>query len=243
MNTRNPGYCFQCDDGTVLKPTTRDVTITAAHITKIAPKITGGHCPKCDEIEFCDKDSSARFSAVLDEAWTEARAEEAQNIRCIRKKPGQKQAEAGRLFGGGVNAGKQTAVVTALERKSRLYLTAFVPDRRARMVSDTLITLLAPYQQQQMVKTITADNGREFSEHIRIAQHLDCAFYFADPYASWQRGSNEHHNGLLRRFFPKGTDFACVPETALQTATPLINLWPRKNLNGLCPLDMISASS
>ncbi|GHT94793.1 IS30 family transposase [Betaproteobacteria bacterium] len=142
-----------------------------------------------------------------------------------------------------VSAGKQTAVVTALERKSRLYLTAFVPDRRARTVSDALITLLAPYQQQQMVKTITADNGREFSEHIRIAQHLDCAFYFADPYASWQRGSNEHHNGLLRRFFPKGTDFACVPETALQTATTLINLWPRKNLNGLCPLDMIPVPS
>ncbi|MDR1888865.1 MAG: IS30 family transposase, partial [Zoogloeaceae bacterium] len=138
-----------------------------------------------------------------------------------------------------VSRGKQTAVVTALERKSRLYLTRFVPDRRAATVSDALMDLLAPYRKRHPVKTITADNGREFPEHARIAQHLDCAFYFADPYASWQRGANEHHNGLLRRFFPKGTDFARIPETALQTPTTLINLWPRKNLKGLCPLDMI----
>ncbi|GHU14912.1 antitoxin MqsA [Betaproteobacteria bacterium] len=129
MNTRNPGYCFQCDDGTVFKPTTRDVTITAAHITKIAPKITGWHCLKCDEIEFCDKDSSARFSAVLDEAWTEARAEEAQNIRCIRKKPGQKQAEAGWLFGGGVNAFSQYELCKTQPHKFTVLLLKLLDKR------------------------------------------------------------------------------------------------------------------
>lgn len=104
MNTRTPRYCLQCDDGTELELTTKDVTIVAGHVTKIATGITGWHCPKCGKIEFTDHDSSVRHRAVLRAAWEEARAEESQSIRNIRKKLGLKQAEAGRLFGGGVNA-------------------------------------------------------------------------------------------------------------------------------------------
>jgi IS30 family transposase len=138
-----------------------------------------------------------------------------------------------------VSAGKQSAVVTALERKSRLYLTRFVPNRRADTVASALVAMLSPWQEASKLKTITADNGKEFAGHALVAGLLHADFYFADPYSSWQRGSNEHHNGLLRRFFPKGTDFAQISRDSLDNATMLINLWPRKNLNWRTPVDMI----
>jgi HTH-type transcriptional regulator/antitoxin MqsA len=82
----------------------RDVSVTAGAVVKVAPEIAGWHCPKCGEVEFIDQDSSERLSAVLHAAWEEARAGESRSIRDIRKKLGLKQAEAGQLFGGGVNA-------------------------------------------------------------------------------------------------------------------------------------------
>lgn len=138
-----------------------------------------------------------------------------------------------------VSAGKHSAVVTAVERKSRLYLTRFVPDRRASTVACALVAMLEPWRNTGKLKTITSDNGKEFAEHRFVADALQASFYFADPYASWQRGANEHHNGLLRRFFPKGTDFACVSAAVLDKATLLINSWPRKNLNWNTPIDMM----
>ena len=57
---------------------------------------------------------------------------------------------------------------------------------------------------------MTLDNGKEFAEHEQLAEDLGLDIYFAKPYASWQRGTNEHTNGLLRQFFPKGTDFARI---------------------------------
>ena len=138
-----------------------------------------------------------------------------------------------------VSAGKKTAVLTAVERKSRLYLVRHVSSRGADAVSKALIQLLKPYAAQGQVHTITSDNGREFAGHEKIASALRCHFYFADPYSSYQRGSNEHHNGLLRRFFPKGTDFARVSTKKLNAAIAMINIWPRRNLNWLCPMDMI----
>jgi HTH-type transcriptional regulator/antitoxin MqsA len=104
MKVRKPRFCLHCDDGTVLELAVKDVTGNAAQVTKIAPEIAGWHCPQCGEIEFIDDESSARYQAVLESAWAEARADSSRSIRAIRKKLGLKQAEAGRIFGGGVNA-------------------------------------------------------------------------------------------------------------------------------------------
>jgi HTH-type transcriptional regulator/antitoxin MqsA len=101
---RKPRFCLNCDDGTVLELAVKEVIVNAAQVTKIAPEIAGWHCPQCGEIEFIDEESSARYQAVLESAWAEARADASRSIRAIRKKLGLKQAEAGRLFGGGVNA-------------------------------------------------------------------------------------------------------------------------------------------
>ncbi|WP_214725392.1 IS30 family transposase, partial [Exiguobacterium sp. s143] len=80
-------------------------------------------------------------------------------------------------------------------------------------------------------QTATTDRGKEFSCHERIRDTLGLPMYFADPYSSWQRGSNENANGLLREFFPKGTDFGKVSRSEIAQALAWINGRPRKCLN------------
>jgi HTH-type transcriptional regulator/antitoxin MqsA len=102
--TRKPRYCLQCDDGTVLELKVKDVTVTIDGVSRVVPDVAGWHCPKCDEIEFVDSDSAERISSALRSAREEANAGGGEAIRAMRKKLGLKQAEAGQLFGGGVNA-------------------------------------------------------------------------------------------------------------------------------------------
>lgn len=104
MTVRKPKYCLQCDDGTELELKIKDVTVKALEVTSEVPEVAGWHCPKCGEIEFVDQDSSERHMEALNAAWAEVRAAESVPLRAIRKKLGLNQAEAGRLFGGGVSA-------------------------------------------------------------------------------------------------------------------------------------------
>jgi IS30 family transposase len=82
------------------------------------------------------------------------------------------------------------------------------------------------------IKTITSDNGVEFALHLTIASELNAQYYFADPYFSYQLGSNEHGNRIMRRYFPKGTDFSLVTENELQLVLYKINHLTRKIHNG-----------
>lgn len=120
------------------------------------------------------------------------------------------------------------AIVTALERKSRFYVTRKVLSKNATEVADALINMLKPFQ--SLVRTIAADNGLEFAEHKRIAAALDTDVYFADPCASYQRGANENANGLLRQYVPKGTSFRSLTNELLSHFQQRINLRPRKVL-------------
>ena len=104
MSARKPKYCLQCDDGTEMELAIKDVTVRARDVTRVVPEIAGWHCPKCGEVEFVDQDSSARHMAAMNAAWEDARMEESMPLRAIRKRLGLSQAEAGRLFGGGVSA-------------------------------------------------------------------------------------------------------------------------------------------
>jgi len=78
------------------------------------------------------------------------------------------------------------------------------------------------------IDTITFDNGLEFSEHAQIAKKLDVDIYFAHPYASWERGTNENTNGLIRQYFPKGTDFNQVTDEQIEQVMDRLNNRPRK---------------
>jgi len=120
--------------------------------------------------------------------------------------------------------GREGNLVTLVDRKSRLLNARKTQGRTKSEVGHKLITMLTALQ----AKTLTVDNGREFYGHKDIANKADVAVYFADPYASWQRGSNENANGLLRRYFPKGTNFNNVSAQALRRVVEKINLMPRK---------------
>lgn len=126
--------------------------------------------------------------------------------------------------------GKQhrQALVTLVERKSRLTLIAKVTHKTAEAVTAAIIRLLKPFA--HWVHTLTADNGREFMHHEKIAKALKAKFYFAHPYASWERGLNENTNGLIRQYFSKKHDFRTITQKKINHVMDRLNNRPRKCL-------------
>ena len=103
-----------------------------------------------------------------------------------------------------------------------------IANKNAQAANDAITTLLVPIK--HWVKTLTFDNGREFSWHNKLAKTLSCCTYFAKPYHSWECGLNENHNGALRQFFPKQMALDKVNEKEVFKATDLMNNRPRKCL-------------
>lgn len=132
-----------------------------------------------------------------------------------------------------IGAGQQQALVTWVERRSGYLLMARVTNKTAAAVSSHSIALLKPYAQH--VQTLTTDNGREFVQHQRLASELQAAYYFADPYASWQRGTNENTNGLIRQYFPKQHRFATITDAQVREVMERLNHRPRKRLHYRSP--------
>jgi IS30 family transposase len=135
-----------------------------------------------------------------------------------------------------IGKGHKQAIVTLTERKSRFALLGKVPKRTADLVANTVVQLLRPFQDKS--ETVTGDNGKEFARHIEIAEALDLDFYFAHPYASWERGSNENMNGLVRQYLPKKTDFRQVTNKDLVRIMDRLNLRPRKCLDFRTPFEV-----
>ena len=125
------------------------------------------------------------------------------------------------------------AIVTITERKTRFSLIRKVKFKTAENVSDAIIALLTPMK--KWVKTLTADNGKEFAFHELIANALNAKFYFAHPYSSWERGLNENTNGLIRQYIPKKTDFKQVSQKQIDTVMEKLNNRPRKCLGFKTP--------
>jgi IS30 family transposase len=132
-----------------------------------------------------------------------------------------------------VGKGHQSALVTAVERKSLYTLIARVEDKTAETVGDALVASLLPHAKK--VFTLTSDNGTEFAGHARVAAALGAGFYFADPYSSWQRGVNENTNGLIRQYFPKKTDFREITDAEVEQVAYRLNHRPRKTLGFRTP--------
>lgn len=128
-------------------------------------------------------------------------------------------------------------VHTTLERVSRFYMAIKVPEIAAQ---PTLDAQLGFYRQLPAlaVKSITADNGSEFAHHYRLADTIGVPTYFADPYSAYQRGSNEHFNGRLRRYLPKGESFHDLTQTELDEYVWEINNRPRKVLGWSTPAEV-----
>jgi IS30 family transposase len=132
-----------------------------------------------------------------------------------------------------IGAGQQGALVTLVERQTGLTRIAHVPSKEAAGVTKAICRMLAPLKDQ--VKSITFDNGKEFAGHAIIARRLKADCYFADPYSSWQRGSNENTNGLIRQYFPKRTRFATIKPSEIAEVERKLNNRPRKRLGFKSP--------
>ena len=135
-----------------------------------------------------------------------------------------------------VGKGQRGALVSLVERKSRYTLLQPVTQRLANLVADATISLLHPLA--GFVHTITGDNGKEFADHVRIAETLKANFYFAHPYSAWERATNENTNGLVRQYFPKKTDFSKVTLSETKLVVDRLNHRPRKCLDFKSPFEV-----
>ena len=125
------------------------------------------------------------------------------------------------------------AIVSLTERKSGLALVYKV-DRRTKENTESAMKQLL-YSISDQVHTITSDNGKEFGNHEKIAKGLKCNFYFAHAYSSWERGTNENTNGLIRQYFPKNRDFRSITDKELIHAMKRLNNRPRKRFGYKTP--------
>lgn len=128
------------------------------------------------------------------------------------------------------------ALVTAVERNTKFTCISHVPKKEAELVSNALIEMLNPYK--GLVHTLTSDNGKEFSDHQKVADALEAEFYFAHPYSSWERGLNENTNGLIRQYFPKKTSLENVDIKIVKETQDKLNNRPRKLLNYQKPVHL-----
>ena len=134
-----------------------------------------------------------------------------------------------------VGKGHQGVMVTLTERKSRFTLLRKVVTKQAEQVADAIIQLLSWVEH---VVTITADNGKEFAKHLLISRDLNVDFFFAHPYASWERGTNENTNGLIRQYLPKSRNLSTVTAQEETMIMDRLNLRPRKCLDFKTPFEV-----
>jgi len=138
----------------------------------------------------------------------------------------------------GVN--HKQAIVTLVERKSGYAVIAKVQNKTAKLVSKAVVKLLEPFKAK--VKTLTYDNGKEFVKHAWIDKKLSSTGYFARPYCSWQRGSNENFNGLLRQYVPKKRLMSTVTDEEITMIQNRLNHRPRKRLGFKTPHEVFHQS-
>ena len=141
-----------------------------------------------------------------------------------------------------VGKSHQSAILSYVDRFSKLTLLSRMTRKTAaNVVSHTL----KKFKDIPTVarKTITYDNGSEFSGHAEITEALNASCYFATPYHAWERGLNEHTNGLVRRYFPKSTDFNLITDEEVKEVENLLNNRPRKVLGYKTPIEAFAEST
>lgn len=134
----------------------------------------------------------------------------------------------------------RVVVVSMVDRASKLCQLRLAARSDSTCVSRSLLAALMPSKWK--VLTLTADNGAEFAKHIGLGRKLEAVVYFARPYHAWERGLNEHTNGLVRQFLPKGTNFDEITPTRLRHIQYLLNNRPRAVLGFLTPKEAYERS-
>ena len=137
-----------------------------------------------------------------------------------------------------IGKGRKGAVVTLPERRTGWFPAAPIPSKSTDVTAQAIVRLLRPCK--DMVKTVTCDNGREFTRHGAVARRLGCECYFARPHHSWERGANENANGLLRQYLPKAERLDHVTRREAQAAVDALNHRPRKRLGWDTPAEALA---
>lgn len=146
--------------------------------------------------------------------------------------------EAGHLEGDlMIGVGQKSAIGTIVDRKTRFLIIVKINNRKSKTVTQEFASHLNK-QPKYLRKTMTYDNGIEMANHKWLSENTGMDIYFAHPYSSWERGTNENTNGLIRRFLPKGTDFNNISSERLKQIENNLNNRPRKVLGFKTPNQM-----
>ena len=129
------------------------------------------------------------------------------------------------------------AIVTLVDRCTRFTFIAKVPFKTAQAVQEAICSCLSSVK--QLFRSCTLDNGKEFAQHEAISQTLEGHVYFAHPYSSWERGTNENTNGLIRQYFPKDCDFTTITDKQIKQVQDMLNNRPRKVLDMKTPNELL----
>jgi len=160
----------------------------------------------------------------------------------IRERPAsvEDRAVPGHWEGDLLCGSSNSYIVTLVERHTRYVLLAKVQNRDSQSVITALINQ-AKRLPDELRKSLTWDRGKEMAEHKRFTLATDVAVYFCDPQSPWQRGSNENTNGLLRQYFPKGTNLGVHTQERLDEVARQLNGRPRKTLGFVTPAERFEA--
>jgi len=139
-----------------------------------------------------------------------------------------------------VSRRSKVALCSLVERKSRLLELSRIPRRSAREIHATVVKRLGVLPESAR-RTLTLDNASEHVCHEQITASIGTRCYFCDPYSAWQRGTNENTNGLIRWYFPKGTDFARLTQIEIEAVESAINSRPRKCLDYKTPSEVAAS--
>jgi IS30 family transposase len=133
-----------------------------------------------------------------------------------------------------------SAIGTLVERSTRFVMLLHLPDDHGALAVQNAIVEKITQLPQQLRRSLTWDQGSEMANHIAIAAATDLDIYFCDPHSPWQRGSNENTNGLLRQYFPKGTDLSIYPSHYLDYVAAELNGRPRQTLDWKTPAEALN---
>jgi len=128
-----------------------------------------------------------------------------------------------------------TAIGTLVERATRYVMLFALPDGNTAESVRTALAATVQRLPEHLWRSLTWDQGKEMAQHARFTIDTGVQVYFCDPRSPWQRGSNENTNGLLRQYFPKGTDMAALTQEDLDAAAHSLNNRPRQTLNWKAP--------
>ena len=132
----------------------------------------------------------------------------------------------------------KSAIGTLVERNSRFVMLLRLPHGRSAEHVRDVLTREIKRLPQQLRRSLTWDQGKEMAEHVQFAIDTNVNVYFCDPHSPWQRGSNENTNGLLRQYFPKGTDLDLFSRTDLAAVARELNDRPRQTLGWMKPSEV-----